>query len=606
MRSDSVSHRTTRPDSPVGRVAAAWAVAAAVALVAAGCSAEQARRGADKAAARILKEKSGKVRNMDPKFTIEPAPVLDLAKLPVAPEPPDFLGTDGAIEKQARVLDLETAMEVAVRQSRDYQARKELLYLDSLDLSLTRHNYTPIFSTTAGGTLEESSAETRAGKDPITGEDKTAVRNASRLVTGRLTMGAGWLLATGARLTTDFSTSFFRYLSGGAINAAQNDRSSLGARITQPLLRGAGYKATMENLTQAERSLLYSLRDFAQYRQDFAVQTASAYYGVLAARDAARNSHLDLQRQRQNVSRERAFTSEGQRPLAALDQLRQAELASETRWSESIRAYFEALDRFKITLGISVSTPLVLADQDLANLKILETGVPLPEAMEVAQKFRLDLLTSRERTEDSRRKVPIEKLNLLPQIDATAGASFSDNTERGFAVPTPRNYQWDAGLNIDLGLDRTARRNAYRRVLIAAARAQREQALAEDNVRLQIATDWRALEQARRNFTNAELAVTLAERRVEEQTLRMELGRGQPRDLLDAQSDLNTARNGRTTAVVAHTLARLRYWRDMGLLWIRDDGGWETPAPDATAPNQATAPTVVPPPPSSTSSAVKP
>lgn len=544
---------------------------------------------------RILRGKTSQVRNMDPQFTIEPRPVVDLATLPVAPPAPDFLGTEGAVEKNARVLDLETALDLAVRQSREYQTRKELLFLESLDLSLTRHLYRPIFSGNAGGTMEETSAETRAGKDPITGEDKTAVRSASQLVTGRVALGAGWLLATGARLTTDFSTSFFRYLSGGNINARQNDRSSLGARITQPLLRGAGYKATMENLTQAERNLLYALREFAQYRQDFAVQTATAYYGVLAARDAARNSFLDLQRQRQNVGRERAFTTEGQRPLAGLDQLRQAELASETRWSESIRAYFEALDRFKITLGVPVATSLVLADQDLANLKIAEAGVPVSEALEVAQKFRLDLLTSRERTEDAHRKVPIEKRNLLPQIDATAGASFSDSTQQGLAVPTPRNYQWDAGLNVDLGLDRKAQRNSYRRILIFAARAQREQALAEDNVRLQIATDWRALEQARRNFTNAELAVTLAERRVEEQSLRMELGRGQPRDLLDAQADLNNARNGRTTAVVSHTLARLRYWRDMGLLWIRDNGSWETPGPETVPPGSSTNSPAVPP-----------
>lgn len=552
-------------------------------MVLTSCTANYHRRSADRESARILREKTGKVRNMDAAFTIEPQPALEISSLPPAPTPPEFLGPEAAAEKDARVLNLDSALDLAVRQSREYQARKELLYLESLDLALVRHTYRPIFAGRGGADIEESSAETRAGKDPITGEDKTAVRNASRLISGRVALGAGWLLATGARLTTEFSSSFFRYLSGGSINARQNERSTLGAQIVQPLLRGAGFKATRENLTQAERELLYALREFAQYRQDFAVQTATAYYGVLAARDAASNSYLDLQRQRQNVSRERAFATEGQRPLAALDQLRQAELASETRWSESIRTYLEALDRFKISLGIPVTTPLVLDDRDLSGLKIIEAGVPVGEAMTVAQNFRLDLQTSRERTEDSSRRIPIEKLNLFPQIDAAAAASFSDNTQQGVAIPTPRNYQWSAGLDVDLGLDRKAQRNAFRRVLIAADRAQREQALAEDNVRLQIMTDWRSLAQTRRNFENTELAVTLAERRVEEQTLRMELGRGQPRDLLDAQADLNNARNGRTTAVVAHTLARLRYWRDMGLLWIYDNGTWDTPAPESAA-----------------------
>ena len=95
-----------------------------------------------------------------------------------------------------------------------------------------------------------------------------------------------------------------------------------------------------------------------------------------------------------------------------------------------------------------------------------------------------------------------------------------------------------------------------------------------------------ALDQARRNFENSELGVTLGERRVAEQELRMQLGRGVTRDLLDAQADLNAARNARTAALVNYTLARLRYWRDMGLLFVRDDGSWyEAPVPKSPPPS---------------------
>jgi hypothetical protein len=38
--------------------------------------------------------------------------------------------------------------------------------------------------------------------------------------------------------------------------------------------------------------------------------------------------------------------------------------------------------------------------------------------------------------------------------------------------------------------------------------------------------------------------------------------------------DRGSLTSTRTAAVVNHTLARLRYWRDMGLLFIRDDGTW--------------------------------
>jgi outer membrane protein TolC len=224
----------------------------------------------------------------------------------------------------------------------------------------------------------------------------------------------------------------------------------------------------------------------------------------------------------------------------------------------------------------------VLSDGELTRLAIENPGVPLDQAVPVAVATRLDLQTARERFEDAARKVPIAKNSLLPQIDAVARAGFENSSTNGFVLPDPRFNSWSAGLNVDLGLDRKGQRNSFRSALISVERARRQLEAEVDTVRLQVASDWRALEQAKRNFENAEIGVKLAERRVEEQELRMQLGRGQTRDLLDAQADLNNARNGRTAAVVNHTLARLRYWRDMGLLFVRDDGSWyEAPVPPA-------------------------
>lgn len=198
--------------------------------------------------------------------------------------------------------------------------------------------------------------------------------------------------------------------------------------------------------------------------------------------------------------------------------------------------------------------------------------------MQVARTLRLDLQNGHDRVEDATRRIKVSKNGLRPQLDIRGGASMAGNSTEGFKLPNPGNYQWNAGIDLDLPFNRKSERNAYRGAIIAEARAQREFSLQVEQVRLQIASDWRALDQARRNFQNGELAVRLGERRVEEQGLRMDLGRGVTRDLLDAQADLIAARNGRTAAIVAHTIARIRYWRDMGLLHIREDGAWDEAA----------------------------
>lgn len=553
-----------------------------LATTVAGCSSKYWRSSADREAARLIREKTPAVPNMDTNFTVEPKPPAELANLPVAPDPGEFLGPDAEVERGARMLDLATALDLAVRQSREFQTRREVLFLESLDLSLSRHRFTPIFGAGGNGSFTTTTPIPVIGTNSVTGETVSGLRNGNQIVSGRMTFGLNWLLATGARLSADFTTDFLRFVSGGS---GQNVSSRVGGSLVQPLLRGAGFKATLESLKQSERDLLYALREFAQYRQTFAVTTAEDYYQVLQARDTARNAFLDLQRSRQNVARERAFADEGQRPLASLDQFRQAELNSETRWLEAVRTYREGLDRFKISLGIPLDSKLVLDDQELARLAVTDPGVPVAEAVPVAVATRLDLQTARERVEDAQRRIPIAKNNLLPQLDAAASGGFSSKDNDHLSLPDPKLYNWSAGLNVDLGLDRKFQRNDFRRALIAVEQTRRQFALAVDNVRLQVASDWRALDQAKRNFENAEIGVKLAERRVEEQELRMQLGRGQTRDLLDAQADLNSARNGRTAALVNHTLARLRYWRDMGLLFVREDGSWyEAPLPAAPVP----------------------
>ena len=111
--------------------------------------------------------------------------------------------------------------------------------------------------------------------------------------------------------------------------------------------------------------------------------------------------------------------------------------------------------------------------------------------------------------------------------------------------------------------------------MIAHERAARELDLAEDNVKLQVRDDWRTLEQAKRSFEIRQQGVALAERRVEEQQVLSEYGRAIAREQVEAQNDLIAARNALTAALVDHTISRLRFWRDMGILYIKDNGQWE-------------------------------
>ena len=121
-----------------------------------GCTRNYYRHAADKAAYNVVRQKSSAVPNMDGQFTIERTHLISLEGLPVNTNVQAFLGPDGERERGARMLKLEDALRLAVKHSRAYQNRKEQLYLAALSLTLTRHNFTPLFSASGNGSFSIS------------------------------------------------------------------------------------------------------------------------------------------------------------------------------------------------------------------------------------------------------------------------------------------------------------------------------------------------------------------------------------------------------------------------------------------------------------------
>ena len=534
-----------------------------LAVAATGCTANHYRRSADKAAYGVIGQKAPLVKNMDTSFTIEQTNAIALGSLPVVTNVVDFLGPDGEGERGARILRLEDALNIAIHYSRSYQSRKEQLYLSALSLTLARHQFTPLFSAGGNAAYNVTATESASLSDHFV-EDRSVSANGS--------VGESWLIRDVGRITTAFTADFLRFVSGDPRLATS---SKLSATFVRPLWRDAGFKQEMENLTQAERDLLYGLRDFAQFRKDFSVGIASAYYNVLGNRDAVRNSYLNLQSSRQNADRTRALAQEGRVTGTDLGRQEQQELTAESSWINAVRSYKQALDNFKIQLGFKVDANLVLDDGELEALQIHHPDISVNDSIQLALASRLNYMTIKDQVEDAERKVKVAQNFLKPQVDLFANASLVSDPAKNYSLPDPQRYAWNAGLNVDPGLDRTSERNSYRAALITRNRAARTLEEQEDQIKLQVRDSWRTLDQAKRNYEISEVGVHIAERRVEEQGLLAEWGRSKAQDQVDAQNALIDSKNQRTQALVTHTIARLQFWNNMGILYIKANGQWE-------------------------------
>ena len=501
----------------------------------AGCSAQHYQESADQEVYRILAEKKGPGSAVS--FDIEPK------------SPPVF--TPGEVKE----VGLQEVLELAALHSRDYQTRKENLYLEALSLTAQRHLYRPRFD--AGLSADWTSAD---------GTEKISAAGDFSLIQ--------WL-ADGAQITLNLGTDFLRYLTG---DPQESLGSLLSLNLFQPLFRGAGRRVARENLTQSERDVVYAIRSFLHYQRTFSINIATNYYQLLEQKMVLSNEENNYQQLVANRQRSEMLGEAGRLPLFQVDQARQDELRAYERMISARKIYQEEVDQFKVSLGLPANAAISFSDREAGELTTRELPVVnmgLDQALEISLKNRLDLMTARDTLDDAGRKVTVARDNLR------AGLSFAGSA--GIATPDDENTildfdpdktDYSAGLQLDLPVDRLSERNSYRQSLINLERSRRNLSFVQDSVSLGIRTAWRNLEQARQSYENQKVSLELARRRVESVNMLLEAGRASQRDLLEAQSASLQARNSLLAATVDYLSANLSFLRDAEMLEIGSNGVW--------------------------------
>ena len=470
------------------------------------------------------------------------------------PASPNDIKIEAAIPASG-VMNLAQAVALATAQNRTYQRQKEDLYLTALDLTLARHRFARQWFGTVDASYVRNSADEQVGYGAETGFSQ--------------------LLADGAQITTSIAIDWARFLTG-------DPRTSLGsvlsASVTQPLLRGRGRKIAQENLTQAERNALYQIRSFNRYRKTFVVFIVNAYYRVLQQRDAVTNAENDYNSKVESRKRLEMEAEAGRKPSFEVDQAREGELRARDSFVRERQSYEQQLDEFKILLSLPTSVKIELDQKELKALEAMGVVKPdydLDAAIETALAYRLDLANSADTVEDLERKVVVAADNLGVELNLIGSAGVNSAPKTKIERLQFQNGTYSLGLEADLPLDRKAERNAYREALIALEQRRREFQGDVDAVELDVRQAYRQLREAAERYETQKNSLELSEKRVESTTLLLQAGRVTTRDLLDSQDALLGAQNNVTDVLVDYAIAKLSFFRDVGLLQVRPDGMWE-------------------------------
>lgn len=455
------------------------------------------------------------------------------------------------------VLTLAKAVEVATQYNRDYQTQKESLYLSALDLTLTRHEYAKQWF----GTFDGEYLNTENGEDSTLSSD--------------FGVDQAFITAGGVIANVGLAIDWTRFLSGDQYTTMG---SVLSASVTAPLLGRGGGKTAWENLTQAERNVLYRIRNFNRYRQTFVVSIISDYYRVLQQKDSLEVTRASYERQIESTNQLRMEVEVGQRAQSDADEAEQKLLSAENDLISTEQNYAQTLDSFKIRLSLPTEANIELDPNELEALGNM--GVELPEytvgdAIEIALGRRLDLANTKNELEDTERKVVLAAEGLGVQLDLIGSAGVDSTEKTDFSRLRFHDGTYSLGFETDLPFDRKSERNAYREALISLQQKQRNYEEDIENIKLDVHNAYRDLKETAESYRIQRVGLRLAERRLEQQRLLLEYGRGTVRLLLESEDALVQAQNAVTRALIEHLIAKLSFYRDIGILGVRPDGMWE-------------------------------
>ena len=278
------------------------------------------------------------------------------------------------------LLDLETAMSLAILHSHDYQQQKEALYLSALDVTYERFQLGPLPFAGLSGQVSQDI-------DEDSSDFQSRAQAGVRGIAGK---GTSWVASLANRLSIELSDGNIE-LGGSVANLT----------VTQPLLRGASRRIFLEKLTQSERSLLADARSLEQFRQGFFLDVVlgsnpsgrvgtsstispvpkpntgvSGFLGLVQDLQRIRNQEVNVAKLNDILLQfEAAFEAGRIGSRLQVDQARQALFNGQSRLLAAKSSFENRLDGYKIFLGLPPELDVRVKDDYIQSFQLTDLAL---------------------------------------------------------------------------------------------------------------------------------------------------------------------------------------------------------------------------------------
>lgn len=317
-------------------------------------------------------------------------------------------------------LSLPNVMELALINSREYQTRKEILYQVALRLTRQRFEFQLRPSQFGNGTAANYRSLNSAGRQVNT------LGVPTQAVLTQTTATAGQFLAS-------FANNVLLTFNGPQGFAADVN-SEILFDFQQTIFQR---DIVFEQLTQAERDVIYASRDLIRFRRQLFRDLASQYYNLLLSYRAIEIASQDyFSNLRGYLQGQAEYEFRGGLPRVQVDQFEQNALRSRSDLVSRCNQLETQLDRLKLAVGLPPEMPLNLA---LAELEALSASDESTVARELISRARRELVSQKQRRQSdltalvNAASVLINRIedirNLSQQLETSKNPTPSDNAQ---------------------------------------------------------------------------------------------------------------------------------------------------------------------------------
>jgi outer membrane protein TolC len=437
-------------------------------------------------------------------------------------------------------LSLADCLEMAFRNNLDVEIARLNPRIEDKDISIARARFDPVFKGTA---------EIRKDEDPlnsifITGFAPVAYTQNKKELDATITS----LIPTGATISVQYNNLRNRRhpVTRRVVPVNPSWDTFFEAKLTQPLLKGWGIFYNMSPIYIARNDKKKSIYAFRRTLGDVANSVQKVYWDLVKAIGNLKAAHKSLQRAEEFLRRNKLQVEAG---ILAPIEIVAAEEEVAARQESIIVAENEVRnkeDELKQLMNfLSLEADPVMMDATITPLdmpQFLPGKVSLEDSVRVAMEYRPELYEYRLSLENAEITMKQKKNELLPRLDLEGGVRYSGLGEHWHrAQDSTFSYDFQgeyAKITLEVPIGLRAERANYARAKYSRRQAELELKKVEQDILVQVRTAVRQVHTNVERVKATRKARELAQKRLEAEERKFNVGRSTNLEVLRAQEEL--------------------------------------------------------------------